>query len=188
MSVHVDCLCPLTPEGKTRHDTGDTIELKVPLDFRSAATMQHAVNVLRITSGDDALETEQILGVLTEAYLRYGIRSWTLVDTAGEPIPVSPTNVDAYLMADLTAAAIVGDAADSAFSEVILLPLLARASTSSVDTQTTESTSLPTGSPTVDPTPLRPSSITTSQMDDTATTSSSLDGVSNLSPSSVSVA
>lgn len=189
MTVHVECLCPLTPGGEVRHPTGDNIELKVPLDFRSAATMQHSINVLRLTRGDDVqLPIEEILGVLTESYLRFGIRSWTLVDPAGKPIPVTPTTVDMYLMPNLTAAALVGDEADAVFSEVILLPLVKRASTSSPDTPTTDSTSAPTGSPIEAPTPLRPSSTSTIPTDDIDTTSPSPDGDSSSSRSSESVA
>ena len=184
----VPCLCPPTPEGTTRHPDGDTVTFKERLDFRTAATIQHAVSAFRLARGDDEVAVEEVLATLTEAYLRYGIASWTLVDKEGKPIPVTPSNVETYLLVDIATAAVLGDEADSAFSEAILLPLLRRASSSSPDMQTPESTSPPTGSQPSTPTPLKPSLITTSQTVVTETTSDLPDGDSSSSPRSESVA
>jgi len=185
--IRVDCLCPPSG-GAPRHPDGDTITLREKLDFRTAATIQHAISVLRLEEREP--QVEEVLARLTEAYVRYGIASWSLVDEAGAPIPVSPQAVDAYLFSNLTAAMIVGDEADERFSGAILLPLLQRASTSSPATPTTDETSPPTGSPEspAPPTPLRPSSTTTTPTDGTATTSRRRAGASRSSPSSASVA
>jgi hypothetical protein len=185
----IDCLCPPNAEGQARHPDGDTVTLKERLDFRSAATIQHAVSAFNLgkADGEDS-SIEEVLGVLTEAYIRYGVESWTLVDAKGQPIPVTPTSVSTYLLSDITAASVVGDEADGLYSAVVLLPLVKRASNSSQPTPTPEPTSVPTGSPTKRPTPLKPSSTTTSPTDDTAMTSESPGGDSNSSQNSASAA
>ena len=184
----IDCICPAGPDGTTRHPEGDTVTLRAKLDFRTAATIQHAVSVLRLEEQEPSVE--EVLARLTEAYVKYGVESWTLVDKDWKAIPVSPSTVEAVLFADITAAMVVGEEADELYSGAILLPLLKRASTSSLDTPTPDVTSPPTGSqetPT-EPTPSLPSSTTTTQTDATAMTSSSPDGVSSSSPNLVSVA
>jgi hypothetical protein len=178
--VKIDCICPPLA-GETRHPEGDTVTLRPVLDFRTAATIQHAVSVLRLEEQEP--NVEEVLARLTEAYVRYGVESWTIVDADGKAVPVTPSNVEAILFADLTAAMIVGEEADELYSGAILLPLLKRASTFSPDTQTTDETSQPTGSQETpaEPTPLRPSSTSTTQTDDTVTTSSLPDGDSRSS-------
>lgn len=183
----VDCVCPPLA-GETRHPDGDTVTLRQKLDFRTAATIQHAVSVLRLE--DQNPSVEEVLARLTEAYVRYGVESWTVVDEAGKPVPVTPTTVEAVLFADLTAAMVVGEEADELYSGTILLPLLKRASTSSPATPTPDSTSPPTGSQetSTEPTPSKPSSTTTTPTDDTETTSESPGIGSSSSPNLVSVA
>jgi len=182
----IDCICPPLA-GETRHPEGDTVTLRPKLDFRTAATIQHSVSVLRLEEQEPAVE--EVLARLTEAYVRYGVESWTIVDAEGKPVPVTPSNVEAVLFADLTAAMVVGEEADEMYSGAILLPLLKRASTSSPGTPTTDETSLPTGSQETpaEPTPLRPSSTSTTQTDDTGPTSYSPDGDSKSSLSMASV-
>ncbi len=188
----IDCICPPGPGGEVRHAAGDTVTLRETLDFRTASTIQHAISVLRMDRAGDDEETtsEEILARLTEAYIKYGVVAWTVEDAAGAPVPVNPTNVERILLADITAAMIVGEDADELYSGAILRPLLQRASMSSADTPTPDSMSAPTGSAdmTAPPTPLRPSSTTTTPTDDTGTTSSSLGGDYSSSPTSESVA
>lgn len=185
--ANIDCICPALPDGSTRHPEGDTVSLRPKLDFRTAATIQHAISVLRLEEQEPAVE--EVLARLTEAYVRYGIESWTVVDRDGKPVPVTPSNVEALLFADLASAMVVGEEADELYSGAILIPLLKRASTSSSDTPTPDETSPPTGSPeTPEPqTPSSPSSTSTIQTDDTEMTSSSPDGASSSSPTLVSV-
>jgi hypothetical protein len=183
--VNVACICPETSNG-VRHPEGDAVTLRERLGFRSAVTMQKVVYTLRqeIEHPSDA----DILAALTEAYIVYGIESWTLVDARGKAIPVNRATIEEHLLSDLTAALAVADVADDLYQETVLLPLLMRGSASSATTPTTESTSPETSSPDEPPTPSKPSSITTSPMGVIATTSPSLDGGSNSSQSSASAA
>ena len=181
----IDCICPPLA-GETRHPDGDTVTLRPKLDFVTAATIQHTISVVRLE--DRQVDIEEILGRLTQAYVKYGVESWTIVDADGKPVPVNPGTVEDVLFADITASMMVGDEADELYSGAILLPLLKRASMSSPDTLTPDETSPPTssqGNP-EPPTPLRPSSTGTTQTDDTETTSSSPDGVSSSSLSMAS--
>jgi hypothetical protein len=183
--VNVACICPETSNG-VRHPEGDAVTLRERLGFRSAVTMQKVIATLR-----DEIEepsSADILAALTEAYVVYGIESWTLVDARGKAIPVNRATIEEHLLSDLTAALAVADVADDLYQETVLLPLLMRGSASSVTTPTTESTSPETSSPDEPPTPSKPSSITTSPMGVIATTSPSLDGGSNSSQSSASAA
>lgn len=188
----IECICPPV-DGGQRHPEGDVVTFKVPMDYPTAAKVQHAISVLRMERDPDEqgeIETEEFLAKLTEAYMRFGIVEWTLVDAAGKAIPVTPANVERYLFSDITAAMVVGDEADGLYSRAILAPLLKRASNSSPATLTPDSTSQPTGSqPTPDePMPSKPSSTSTTPTDDTETTSESPGIGSSSSPSLVSVA
>ena len=179
--ARIPCICPGTP-----HD-GDTVTLRPKLGFREAMTMQKAIVMAR-TQQDEDLEVAEILAILAESYVRHGVESWTLVDEAGKAIPVSAAAVDRYLLPHIAAAMDVAEEADDLYQEVVLLPLLTRGSKSSQPTPTTDSTSPSTGSGPDPLKPSRPSSTTTSPTDAIETTSASPDGVSNSSPSLVSVA
>jgi hypothetical protein len=185
--ANIDCVCPPLA-GETRHPDGDVVTLRPTLDFRTAATIQHAVSVLRLEEQDPTVE--EILARLTEAYVKYGVVSWTIVDASGEPVPVTPTTVETVLFANIAAAMVVGEEADELYSGTILLPLLKRASNSSAATPTPDSTSQPTGSPETptESTPSKPSSITTIRTAGTAETSESPESDFNSSRSSESVA
>ncbi len=181
----IDCICP-PQAGETRHPEGDTVTLRPKLDFVTAATIQHTISVVRLE--DRQVDIEEVLGRLTQAYVKYGVQSWTVVDAEGKPVPVNPGTVEDVLFPNLTAAMIVGDEADELYSGAILLPLLQRASTSSPDTSMPDETSPPTSSQEnpEPPTPLRRSSTGTTQTDGTETTSSSPDGDSSSSLSMAS--
>jgi hypothetical protein len=177
----IDCICPGTP-----HPEGDTVTLHSTVSFRVAMTMQKAVVVAR-TERDDDMDTAEILAILAESYVRHGIASWTVVDAAGKPVPVSPASVDTYLLPHIDQAMEVAEEADDLYQEAVLLPLLKRGSRSSQPTPTTDSMSPSTGSEPEAPTPSKPSSTTTTPTDATGMTSSSPDGASSSSPSLVSV-
>jgi hypothetical protein len=179
--MRIDCICPGTP-----HED-DTVTLYPTLDFRRAMTMQKAVVIAR-TGVDEDMDPAEILAILAESYLRYGVESWTLVDAAGKAIPVTPDNVTAYLMPHIGEAMDVAEEADGLYQEAVLLPLVRRGLRSSQPTPTTDSMSPSTGSDPDPQTPSSPSSTTTTPTDDIGTTSSPPDGVSKSSPSLVSVA
>jgi hypothetical protein len=181
--VKVACLCP--PDG-SRHPDGDDVHLHERLSFRSAVTMQKSVISLRSEVDDPS--TAEILAVLTEAYIVYGVSAWTLQDAKGKAIPVNRSTITEHLLSNLGAALEVADAADDLYQEAVLLPLVARGSRSSVTTPTSESTSPPTSSPAEPPRPLKRSSTSTSRTDATATTSSLPAGDSSSSQSSASAA
>jgi hypothetical protein len=172
----VRCLCPLDG-AEVRHPAGDTITLKPRLDFRTALTMRKSLVMLHSESAE--ITTEEYLATLDEAYLRYGIESWTLRDAKGKPIPVKASTIEEYLLADIDAAMEVAEEASELYSAVVLLPLLKGASNSSRPTPTDDSTSVTNGSSHVPPKPSKRSSTTTSRTGSTATTSSGLVGVSS---------
>lgn len=183
MIVDVPCLC--APDG-SRHPEGDTVRLRETLGFREAVTMQKSVSTLRLEVEDPS--SAEILAVLTEAYVIYGITDWSLLDEKGKPLPATRQNITDRLLSNLDAAMTVADKADDLYQGVVLLPLLKRGLESSETSPTNDSTSAPTSSPPEPPTPLKRSSTTRSRTDATATTSESPDGDSSSSQNSVSAA
>lgn len=182
MIVTIECICP--PKGDdVRHPEGDSITLRERLDFRTTVTIQKSVMFL----GTDPSNPE-IMATLTEAYLLYGIESWTLQDSRGKAIPPSRAAIEEHLLSNVEAALVVADAADDLYQETVLLPLLLRASKSSETSPTTGSTSRPTSSRPVPLTRSKRSSTTTSRTGAIATTSESPDGDSSSSPTSASAA
>lgn len=177
MDVKIGCLCGGT------HPDGDTVTLRDRLDFRSATTIRKAIGMV---NEDGDTEAPEILAVMTEWYALLGIEAWTLTDDRGKPLPVTRAaireklldNPDA-LMDTLT----VADAADELYMPVILLPLLVRASTSSLPTPTAPSTSAPTDSSEKPPKPSKRSSTTSTRTDGIATITSLPVGDSSTSPS-----
>ncbi len=164
----IDCVCPSRPDGSARHPDGDTVTLRPKLDFRSALHARNTVILLRQEGVEDVAE---ILASLTEVYLRVGIESWTLVDAKGKAVPVSRDAVRDLMTDHPEAAMTIGDEADELYSEAVISPLVARASTSSPPTPTKDSTSVTNGS---SPTPRKrskPSSTITTRTDGTGTTS-----------------
>jgi len=186
MDVHIACVCP--PKGDDlRHPDGDTVTLRDVLDFHRATTITKAISL--VDNDDESSRAAEILATLSEFYVLMGVERWTLRDVSNKPIPVGNSEVRTYLLNRPEVAAIVVEAADDLYNKAILLPLLARASTSSPPSQTTEPTSAkPDGEPPKRPRPSKRSSISTIPTVATATTSSSLDGVSSSSLNSESAA
>lgn len=183
MDVQIRCICPPTEEGP-RHEQ-DTVTLRDKLDFLAATAIRKATGFAE--SDDETGRAAEIYARLTEGYVLFGIEGWTVVDERGKPVPLSHSAIRSYLLAAPDAASEVGDAADVLYAEAILLPLLRKASSSSLPTPTKRPTSARRGS-SEKPTPLRRSSTSTTRTDDTETTSSVLDGVSSSSQNSVSAA
>jgi hypothetical protein len=185
VDVAIDCACPPKADGTLRHES-DTVTLRETLDFRSVTAIRHGIGFLE-NDGTNAY-TAEILAVLTEGYVLYGIEAWTLADERGKPLPVSRSAIRERILSNVDTASVVGDAADNLYGEKVLLPLLARASKSSPPTPMAPSTSAPTASPDSRPKPSKRSSITSSPTGAIAVTSMSLVGVSNSSQSSESAA
>ena len=159
---------------------GDTVELRERLGLAAGIAIQATVREL--IGQPNAV----IVAALVEAYVRHGVAGWTFVDDIGRDVPVTPENIQAWVLDDFTLATPVAEAADKLYEDAVLGPLVRAAATSSPTTPTEPSTS-PTD-PTLsdgsepNPTPSSPSSTTSTQTDDTETTSSSPDGVYRLSP------
>lgn len=163
--MDIPCICPPKAD-EVRHPAGDTITLRERLDFRAALAARNAI-ALAQGEGED---TAGILAALTETYLILGIESWSVVDAKGKAVPVNRQTITEYLLSNIDVAMDVADAADDLYREAVVGPLLARASTSSPDTQTPDSTSATNGSGPKPPKPSKRSSTTTTQTADIAAT------------------
>ena len=177
MTVDIECVCPPTAAGDTRHPGGDRVELREKLDFRAALTARNAIALAK--EDDPDISSAEILAVLTETYLTLGIRSWTLVDDKGKKVEPNKANIRAFIEANPDVAMEVGDEADGLYSAAVILPLVARARKSSQPSPTDASTSRTTGSGQKRPRPSKPSSTSTTRTVGTGTTSPLLGGVSN---------
>ena len=168
------CVCPDKADGSTRHPDGDTVTLREKLDFRSALTARNTV--ILIKQDDDQASVADILAALTEVYLLVGIKSWTLVDAKGKAIEPNRNTIRAFMDDFPDEAMQVGDEADALYSEAVITPLVARASTFSPPTPITGSTSATNGASPVPRKPRKPSSITTTPMGGTEKMSASPGG------------
>ena len=183
--MDIKCVCPPKPSGETRHDH-DTVTLKDRMDFRASIAIR---NALALEAGEGGeIDMADILAILTERFIRYGIQSWSLVDERNQPVPVSQDAISRLILSDIELATDIGDEADERYRESVMLPLLARGQRSSQPSPTTGSTSPATTPSTKRRTRSSRSSITSLPTADTTTTSSSLGGDSSLSPSSESAA
>lgn len=180
MAVEIPCPCP-PKGGETRHPDGDTVTLKETLDFRSVTAIRTNIGLL-----EDGHDIGDIMAVLTEGYLIHGIESWSLVDEKGKALPVTRANINDVILTRIDVASVLGDAADDAFGEKVVLPLLNRA-VNSLPPTPTEPTSAPSQASTgssARPKRSKPSSTTTSQTDGIGSTFSPPDGDFNSSRSS----
>ncbi len=173
MDVLIPCPCPGTPHA------GDTVTLHDKLSLRGGIAVQNLI-VNAIGNAEDRLEQADIVGLLNEGYLLYGIAGWTCVDAKGKRVEPSKDLIRSYLLEDFTFSGPIAEAADDLYPAAAIDPLVKRASMSSPGTPTNGSTSAP-------PIPLRPrpskrSSTTTSPTDGTATTSNAPNGGSSSSP------
>lgn len=133
--VGIRCICP----DPATHPGGDVVELQWPLPFPTMALLNKTVRWEK-SSRPAGLSMPAALALLTELYLRHTIASWTL-ELDGKPIPVADENVEKYLMAAPLEAFEVADRADDLYSEIVLGPLIQRASPSSPAGPTEQSTS-----------------------------------------------
>lgn len=137
--VRVPCLCG------GRHPDGDTIHFRPTLDYAAVAAIRYGAQAAR---GEDAeMSVPEIMAVLNQGYLLYGIEHWTVEDENGKPLPVSRTAIRERLLTNVPAALMAGDAADDLYGPQVILPLAALGSSLSQPSPTSGSTSPTTGSP-----------------------------------------
>lgn len=182
MKIDIRCVCG-------NHEQ-DSVVLKDKLDWKDALVVRQA---LRLLYDDEPNPTSaQVLACLSGVYLSISIESWTLQerDERGklQPIPVRNEQIERFIVPDYDIATTITDACDALYTEAVVLPLVQKASTSSPATPTDESTSPPTDTSSTPPKRSKRSSISTIPTAVTEATSPSLDGDSNLSPSSASAA
>lgn len=185
MDVQIPCLCPAKPDGTPRHES-DTVVLRDRLDFRTTLVIRQSVKWLKET--DPGFSMGEALATLSETYALHCIESWTLTDERGKAVPPSRNEITSRLLEreDPGPALTVTDAADSLYSERILLPLLGLAPTSSGNTPTATSTSAKSGRGRTRRMPSKRSSISTSPTVVTGTMAASPVGGSSSSPNSAS--
>jgi hypothetical protein len=171
----IECVCPARPDGSIRHPDGDTVNLRMKLDYKAAATVRYTVVLLKEDDGHPATPAE-ILAAIAEAYLFVGIESWTLTDAKGRPVPVERGTIQAFMDEHLDAAMAVGDEANGIYFKVVMSPLADRASTYSPPTPINGSTSATNGSSPARPRPSKRSSTTTTRTEDTVKMSASPGG------------
>lgn len=170
--IRVRCLCP----DPTTHPEGDTVTFPEKLDFMHVAICNKAYRWFRGNNPDAGVP--EILAILSDAYLRHCLGSWTLVGPDPEtgkvgPIPLTPANVERYLMADPDEAMKVSDACDDQYGGQVLAPLVRRASDLSSDTPTEQSMSPnPAGTETTQTTPSAGPRQTRKRSSPSSTTSS----------------
>jgi len=150
----------------------ETIVLRDRLDFLQATTITKAIAF--IDNDDPQTRPALVLATLSEFYVLMGVESWTLT-SGGKPLPVTTANIRTYLLTRPDVGIVV-DAADELYQEQILLPLLARAGSSSPRSQTGTSTSRTPRGAKRPPKPSKRSSISTIPMDSTGETSPEPDG------------
>jgi hypothetical protein len=138
MDATIPCVCPPRADGTPRHDH-DTITFRERLDFRSGLAIRQQIALEKGT--DPGMAPGEVLALLTESYLVYGIESWTLVDARGKLVEPSRPAIRAFLQEHPDEAMAAGDVADEQYAEQVLLPLLQRASPSSPQSPTPEPTS-----------------------------------------------
>lgn len=170
----IECVCPKTTTGNARHPNGDTINLRERLDFRAALTARNTV--ILIKQEDPEATAADILAALTEVYLLVGIKSWSLVDARGKPIEPNRATIREFIAEHPEEAMAIGDEADMLYSEAVISPLVARASTYSPPTPIDGSTSATNGSLPVRRKRSRQSLTSITQTEDTAKMSASPGG------------
>lgn len=121
-----DCACPGTPHA----DEGDLVYLRPTLSLAGGIAAQQDL----VASNGEANELVRRWLV---TYVRYGAKSWNLLDEAGQPVPF---DVD-VLLDDFTLAEPVAEQANDLYSEAVLRPLAMSRSRTSRTGPTAASTS-----------------------------------------------
>ena len=182
--MEIRCVCPPKADGTPRHDH-DTVTLREKMDFRSSIAIR---NALAVESLGGELPLADILAILAERFVLYGIESWSLRDAKNQPVPVSRQAITDLILSDIELATDIADAADDLYRDAVLLPLVQRGQRSSPSTPTTEPTSPTTSGSGRRQRQSSRSSISTIPTAATETTSNALVGGSSSSPKSVTAA
>ena len=142
------------------------------LKWRHVSAIKWEILVEKEKAGID-LPAGEIIGLLQEGYLTYGIARWDL------PKPLTRESVQTEILGRTDRAAIVAEKADELYSEQVLLPLVRMGSKSSQPTSTNGSISATTGSSGKHPKPSKRSSISTTPTAAIEMTSAPPDGDSS---------
>jgi hypothetical protein len=109
------------------------------LKWRHVSAIKWDILIEKEKAGID-LQAGEIIGLLQEGYLTYGIARWDL------PVPLTREAVQSEILGRTDRASIVAEKADELYSEQVLLPLVRMAGKSSPDTSINGSTLAMTGS------------------------------------------
>ena len=105
------CECPGTP-----HGDGDFVYLAPVMSAPGGMAAQAAIN-------DGFADSIRLQEMLWRVYRDHGIVSWNLLDDEGEPVPITPENLELALPYGKGGRAI-SEVADGLYSEDILTPFL----------------------------------------------------------------
>lgn len=105
------CDCPGTP-----HGDGDFVYLAPVLSAPGGMAAQAAIN----EGMSDPIRLQEMLW---RVYRDHGVVSWNLIDNDGDPVPITPENLELALPYG-KGGRVVADKADSLYSEDILVPFL----------------------------------------------------------------
>ncbi len=168
-----ECRCPDAP-----HADGDVVYLRPKLGLAAGVAVQQTVIDLA-----DVRSAPEITGLLSEAYLRYGVADWNLVDAAGKPLDLTPDSLREQVLDDFERATPAADKADELYMQATIGPLLPKAPSSLPTTPISVSTSATNGHTPKPRKRSRRSSTTTTQTGVTETITSSPAGAFNSSGS-----
>lgn len=162
------CECPGTPHEQ------DEVYLRPRLGYQAGADASVAFVECSGIGGD----RNALAKLIVPIYVRGGAVGWNLLDADGEPLSFDPERI----LDDWNTAVLVGEKADSLYSEAVVDPLVRMASPSSRATPTKPSTSARKRSSRSNPKPSSRSSSSTTTTDGIVTISPSSDGDSRRSP------
>lgn len=160
------CLCPGAP-----HPDGDFVYLRPKLEWRHVVAMKWDIIAIKEDAVD--LPTGEIMGILSEGYVLFGIAEWNLT------VPLSRETIRTHILQDVERASNVSEIADTLYGPQVLLPLARLGAKSLSSMPSNRSTSATIGSSDEPLTPSSPSLTSTSPMDSTEAITTSPDGASN---------
>jgi hypothetical protein len=184
VEVQIKCICPGSPHEQ------DTIYLRPKLGLSGGVALQSLLLRMIKEAPDTGIDSDLLGGIMSEGYLVSGVVAWTLLDENGQPVPITPQNINDQLLLDFQIAEPISSIADDLYYEPVLAPLLKRlraslqtsptkGSTSATKRSRTRKASQPSRSirrSSKRPTPLKPSSTSTTQTGSTGKTLVALAG------------
>jgi hypothetical protein len=148
------------------HPDGDSVCLRPKLGLAGGIEAQQTIQAI-----SKGTTSEEVTGRLLETYLKHGVAEWTLHDANGKPVALTPESLRERLLDDFVLAQPIADKADELSYAAVVAPLVAAASKSSQATSPEPTTSAPKDSPASRRKPSKPSSTSTTPMDDIELTS-----------------